>query len=132
MIAALFTLFTATYLALGAERSFEFASYHVSTLWLALSVAINLAAPIVGGLACAAIAWSPRPPQVLAAIVFALSLAHGISNAISAPADPGPRVGDVDNFVAMTRAVIPPWFEFVNAFLGASGVLIGARLRKRG
>jgi hypothetical protein len=131
MIASLFVLFTGTYFALGAERSFEPGSYRVSTLWLGLSIAINLVAAIVGGRVCAAIARTPTPPKVLAAIVFLLSFVHGLMNALSPAADPGARAGDVDNFVAMTHAVLPTWFEFAAAFLGAIGVLIGARLRKR-
>ncbi len=55
MFILVFALFSLAYLALGANGAFKPGTYDVSTLWLALSVIVSLAAAIVGGFICSLI-----------------------------------------------------------------------------
>jgi hypothetical protein len=126
-----FATFSLAYLALGAERSFQPGTYEVSGIWTVLSILLGLGASIVGGYLCASISRSSKAPLVLAAIVLVM----GILGAALMPTPEGqvpqPRTGDVGNFEAMQNASTPPWIAWLNPFLGAAGVLLGARARMR-
>jgi hypothetical protein len=124
-----FGVFTAAYLGLGVDRVFEPDSYAVSTLWIALMIAIALIGGLLGGLTCAAISKSYTACVVFAAIVFALGLIMGVPNALKEHPTTA-RSGDVPNFQAMQLAQTPIWLCFLNPALGAVGVLLGGRRKK--
>lgn len=124
-----FATFTGAYLGLGVDRVFEPDSYAVSTLWIALMIAITLVGGVLGGLVCAAISKSKTTCLVFAAIVFALSLLVAIPNIMKEHA-PAVRSGDVPNLQAMQLAQTPVWLCILNPVLGAVGILLGARMKK--
>ena len=124
-----FAAFTCAYFALGAERVFEAESYDVSTIWMVIMIALSLIGGILGGLICAAISRSMGVCKVFAGIVLALGLLSGIVTTMKEQPDTA-RSGDVPNLEAMQKAQTPMWLCLVNPFLGAAGVLIGARMKK--
>ena len=126
----IFVTFTALYLVLGADRSFEPGSYDASTLWVATSFPLGVAASVAAGYVCAAIARGGRAPQVLAGVVLVLGLLFAIPVLRASDAAPA-RTGEVSNAEAMQRARQPKWVALVNPFIGAVGVLVGAGLRRR-
>jgi hypothetical protein len=129
MALLVFLLFSASYLALGTDNVFLPGSYQVSLLWVALSIVVSFAAALVGGYVAAAVSRGTRAALALACVVLILGILFAIP-ALGQP-DPGPRAGDVGNFVAMQNARPPSWTLLLNPIIGAAGVLVGSRLRKR-
>jgi hypothetical protein len=121
-----FAIFTCAYLALGAERVFEPESYDVSTIWMALMVAIGLVGGIIGGWVCAAISKSKGACTAFAVIVLVLGIIVAIMTKMKDAPDTA-RSGDVPNLQAMQMAQTPTWLCLLNPFVVAGGVLIGAR-----
>jgi uncharacterized membrane protein YedE/YeeE len=132
MFVLVFVTFTAAYLAMGADGAFRPGVYQVTGMWLVVSFVLGFVAALAGGYACAVVARSAKGPWVLAALVMVLGLAMA-AMVVATPLEPASQVrtADVGNMEAMQRAQQPPWVAFVNPFLGAAGVLLGARLRRR-
>jgi hypothetical protein len=132
MFLLIFLAFTGVYLLLGADRAFKPGSYEASGLWLAVAFAINLVVAIIGGLICAAIAKGGRAPLALAALVFVLGLLLAIPSLMAKSVNRNMvRTGSVSNMEAMQRAQQPTWVPFTFPFVGAIGVLIGGKLKRR-
>ena len=129
MFLLVFTLFTAAYLAMGTEAAFTPGTYEVSTLWVVISFVLGLVAALVGGYVCAAIARRGKAPLALAALVLGLGLLFAIP-VLTAPQASTPRAGRVPNLEAMQNARTPGWVALLNPFVGAVGVLLGARLKR--
>lgn len=129
MALLVFILFSAAYLAMGTDRAFLPGSYQVSSLWLAVSTALSLVAALAGGYVAAAVSRGTSAPLVLACVVLVLGILFTIP-ALGQP-DPGPRAGDVGNIAAMQNARTPAWIMLLNPVIGALGVLVGSRLRRR-
>jgi hypothetical protein len=131
MFIFLFAAFTGCYLALGAEGAFRTDSYEVSTVWIALTVAVCLLAGVIGGFLCAAISKSWKTCQVFAFIVFFLGLLACIPAIRRSPDAPNVRAGEVSNLEAMKLAVQPMWLHLLTPVVSAAGVLLGARRKGR-
>ncbi len=123
-----FVVFTAAYFALGVDRVFEPDSYAVSTLWIALMIAIALIGGLLGGVICAAISKSYTACVVFAVLVFVAGVLVALPNMKERPSVV--RSGDVPNLQAMQLAQPPVWLCFLNPALGAVGVLLGGRKAK--
>ena len=133
MFILIFVTFTCVYLLLGADRAFNPGTYDASTLWLAIAFVVNLVVAIIGGLICAVIAKGGRAHVALAVVVFVLGLLLAIPSIMAQKANPNMvRAGDVSNMEAMQRAKEPIWAPLLFPFIGAAGVLIGGKLRRRG
>jgi hypothetical protein len=132
MFAAVFVLFSAAYLMLGAERSYQAGSWDVSPAWIVISVVVGLLAAIAGGYVCAMITKGPKGPQILAIVVVVLGVLLALPVLFGAgdATGPMPRPDTVGLFEAMQYAKQPVWLAFLNPLLGAFGVVVGARLRK--
>lgn len=120
-------VFIGLFLALGVERVFQPDSYEVSLLWLVISIAISVGSAVVGGYVCTAISRSMRACQVLALIILVLGIILCLPKMRE---DPHVRAGDVPTLQVMNLAQMPPWMHVLNPFLGAVGVLVGARMKK--
>lgn len=120
-------VFIGLFLALGVERVFQPDSYEVSLLWLVISIAISVGSAVVGGYVCAAISRSMRACQVLALIILVLGIILCLPKMRE---DPHVRAGDVPTLQVMHLAQMPAWMHVLNPFLGAVGVLVGARMKK--
>ena len=130
MFAAIFLAFSGLYQALGQELSFQPGSYEPSVLWTVVSFALGLLASVLGGYVCARIARAATPPKVLAGVVLVIGLLSAVPVLMAAATPAEARTGEVGNMDAMTRAKQPVWVAVANPFLGAVGVLLGARLRR--
>lgn len=131
IVAAVFIVacFTGMQLGLGTERVFQPGSYMASKLFIYCALGVTVVAAILGGLACAAISRGGKAPMVLAGLFLALGLFSAVMN-MNKP-DPGSRTGDISPFESALKARQPDWYAFTIPFLGAVGVLVGARLRKK-
>lgn len=128
MAAFVFLSFSLAYWVLGPDRAFEPGVFRVTSLWIATSFMLGLAAAILGGYVCEAIARTPGPAKVLALVVLLLGFAFAVPvMTTSSPAPP--REGAVSNTEAMQNARQPTWVALLNPLLGAVGVLIGAGMR---
>lgn len=124
--------FTTIYTLMGANWSFKPASYQASTRWTAMQFAVVLVTAIIGGLICAVIAKGGRAPLALAAVVLVLGLGLALLSTALRPADTNEvRTGNVPNMEAMSKARHPMWVVFLGPFIGAVGVVIGGKLRRR-
>jgi len=69
---------------------------------------------------------------VLAAVVLVLGLALAFASTALRPADTHEkRAGNVPNMEAMSKARHPTWVVLLGPFIGAVGVVIGGKLRRR-
>jgi serine/threonine protein kinase len=133
MFVLTFIAFTGVYLSLGTDIAFKPGTYDASNLWLAISVCVNFVIAIIGGLICAAIARGGRAPVALAVVVFVLGLLLAIPSIMAQKARLDMvRTGNVSNMEAMQRTRQPIWVPILFPFIGAAGVLIGGRLKRRG
>ena len=123
-------LFIGHFMALGVERAFEPDSYEISTLWIAISMAISFGSAVVGGCVCAAISKSLRACQALAAIVVILGFLLCLPAIQRGEGGPNVRAGEITILEAMRLEVAPIWMHLLNPVLGAVGVLLGARMKK--
>ena len=124
--------FMTIYELVGADWSFKPASYQASTRWTAMQFVVILATCIIGGLICAVIAKGGKAPLVLAAVVLVLGFALAALGTALRPADTGEvRTGSVPNMEAMSKARHPMWVVFLGPVVGAVGVVIGGKLRRR-
>ncbi len=130
MFLLIFLTFTGIYLLLGADRAFRPGSYEASNLWLGIAFGVNLIVAIIGGLICAAIAKGGKAPLALAAVVLVLGLLLAIPALMIQKPDM-PRTGNVSNIEAMQKAKQPPWVPLTFPIIGATGVLIGGKLKRR-
>ncbi|MEP7341334.1 MAG: hypothetical protein ABI977_26630 [Acidobacteriota bacterium] len=131
MILFIFVTFSLVYLVLGTNGAFKPGRYEVTSLWLAISFGVGLIAAMAGGFVCVAIAQNAKAPLALAGLVLILGLVMAVpilkSSGSSAPQL---RAASVGNWEAMQNAKQPPWFAVTNPFIGALGVILGARLKK--
>jgi len=123
-------LFLGAYALLGPERVFQPDSYEVSTLWLGLTGAITFCGAIAGGYLCALISRSNRACQVLAFVVFLVSIFLCIKAMKRDVGGLHVRAGEVTKLEAVQLAVSPTWMHLLNPVIGAAGVLLGARMKK--
>jgi uncharacterized membrane protein YedE/YeeE len=134
--AAMFILFMAIffgcYFALGVERVFQPDSYEVSTVWVILTLVIAFLVTMFAGYLCAAISQSWRTCQVFALIVFLLALWQCFQGMRRDAEGPNVRAGDVTYVEAIDHIVSPKWLHIVNPLISAAGVLLGARMKRRG
>jgi len=125
-------IFTGCYFILGIERVFQPDSYEVSTLWIILTLVIALLVTMFAGYLCAAISKNWRACQVFALIVFLLALWRCFSGMKRDSEGPNVRAGDVTYLEAISHAVTPMWLHFVNPIVNGAGILLGARMKRRG
>jgi hypothetical protein len=128
----IFACFTGAYLLMGADNAFRPGSYDISHRWLALAFVVDFVAAVIGGLVCAAIAKGGKAPLALAALTLVLGVLLAIPS-MMAVRNTGPTIrrGSVSNLEAMQRAKEPIWAPLLTPLVGAVGVLVGAKLKRR-
>lgn len=129
MFICMFLLFTAAYLAMGADRAFEPRTYLPSMLWTLVTFILGFVAAVIGGFVAAAIGKGGATTKILAGVVLVIGMAAAIACLVMERPNEV-RTGDVPNMEAMMKAQEPVWVAFVNPFIGVIGVLVGGRLRK--
>jgi len=125
-------VFMTIYTVMGPNWSFKPASYQASTRWTVTQFAVVLVTAAVAGLICAVIARGGKAPLALAAVVLVLGLGLAAAHTAMQPADTHePRTANVPNMEAMTKARNATWVVFLGPFIGAVGVVIGGKLKRR-
>ena len=133
MFVLVFATFTCVFLLMGTEWSFKPNSFDASNRWIVMSLAANLIIGIIGGLVCAIIAKGGKAPTILALVVFVLGLLLAIPSLMAQRANASlVRTGAVTQTEAMQKAREPIWVPFTFPIIGAVGVLIGGKLKKKG
>ena len=131
MVLFIFVTFSLVYLIMGTNGAFKPGLYEVTPLWLAISFVLGLIAAMAGGFVCVAIAQHANAPLALAGLVLVLGLVMAIPTLKSdGGSAPHLRAASVGNWEAMQNAKQPPWVAVLNPFIGALGVILGARLKK--
>ena len=133
MFVLVFLTFTCVFLLMGTEWSFKPNSFDASNRWIVMSLIANLIIGIIGGLVCATIAKGGKAPTILALVVFVLGLLLAIPSLMAQRAHASlVRTGAVTQTEAMQKAREPIWVPFTFPIIGAVGVLIGGKLKKKG
>ena len=132
MFVAVFLLFSAGYLLLGADGSYEAGSWDVSFAWVILSIVIGLAAAVAGGFVCASISDNPKATQGLVGLVVVLGLLMALPAVMGGSSEVATtiRPDTAGLFDAMMNARQPSWLALLNPLLGAVGIIVGARLKR--
>jgi small-conductance mechanosensitive channel len=124
--------FMTIYSLMGANWSFKPASYQASTRWTVMQFVVLFVTTLIAGLVCAAIAKGGRAPLVLAFVVLVLGMCLALLNpAVRSPDPHEVRIGDVPGMEAMKKARHPTWVVFLGPVIGAVGVVIGGKLKRR-
>jgi hypothetical protein len=133
MALTIFFTFSLAYLLMGTSGAFQPETYEVSNLWLVTSFILALLAAVAGGYVCAALARSGRAPLALAVLVIVIGVlaAVPVLRAANTGRERLTRPSEVSNMEAMQNAVQPGWVALLNPFVGAAGVIFGARLRHK-
>jgi len=127
-VAAFMTIYT----LMGANWSFKPASYEASTQWTVMQFGVIFITALIAGLVCAAIAKGGKAPLALAAVVLVLGLALAFASPALRTADTHEvRTGSVSNMEAMSKARHPAWVIFLGPVIGALGVVIGGKLKRK-
>jgi len=127
-VAAFMTIYT----VVGPNWSFKTGSYQASTRWTLMQFVVIFVTAAIAGLICAVIAKGGKAPLALAGVVLALGLLLGVAGTVMRPADTHEvRTGDVPNMVAMQKARHPTWVIFLGPVIGALGVVVGGKVKRR-
>ena len=130
MFVVVFLLMTVGWMALGAGGSFKPGSWETSTVWVAVTLVVDILAALGGGYVAMRIAKRPLGPQVLAGLVVVLGLVMAIPMFTADPSALGPRPDVVTMMDAMNKAQQPLWLVIANPILGGVFALVGGKLRK--
>ena len=125
--------FMTVYTVMGANWSFKPRAYQASTRWTLMQFAVILITAAIAGFVCALIAKSGKAPLALAALVLFLGLVMATVKVTTQPPDTHEvRFGPTPNMEAMQKARNHSWVLFLGPVIGAVGVVIGGKLKKRG
>ncbi len=115
------------WVVLGPEGAFKPGSWEASPGWAWTAVGIGFVVAAIGGWVTARVGTDGTAVWILIGVMVAMTIA----SAFGADGIGGPRPADVGLGEAMSHALSPSWFYWVNSALGIFGVLIGARLAKK-
>jgi len=130
MFVMVFVLMTVGWTALGAGGSFKPGSWETSTVWIAVTLVVDVLAALGGGYVAMLIAKRPLGPQVLAGLVVVVGVLMSIPMFTADTSALGPRPDVVTMMDAMSKAQQPLWLVVANPLLGAVFALVGGKLRK--
>ncbi len=120
------------YTVMGADWSFKPGSFHASTRWTLMQFTVVFVTAALAGLVCAIVAKGGKAPLVLAGVVLLIGLALAAAHTATQPAETNETRGaSTPNMEAMVKARHPVWVVFLGPFIGAVGVVIGGKLRRR-
>jgi hypothetical protein len=123
--------FMTMYGLMGTDWSFKPRSFQPSTRWTAMQFVIIIVTSIIAGLICAAIAKGGKAPLALAAVVLVMGLGAAVLKTALRPDTHEVRIGSVSQQDARDKARPLMWVVFLGPFIGAAGVVIGGKLKRR-
>lgn len=122
--------FTVAFVVLGTEGAFKEGSFDPSTAWIVVSLVVSVVAAVAGGLICALISRGGKAPVALAVVVLLLGVLSAIP-ALMSEETTEVRTADLTVVEAMGQAQPPLWNALLMPLIGAAGVILGARMRRR-
>lgn len=132
MIVLQVAAFMTLYAVIGADWSFKPHSFQASTRWTLAQFVVIAVTAVIAGVVCAIIARGGRAPIALAVIVLILGICAAVwKTSLQPPDKTSLRLGPVSQVEAMNKAWHPTWVVFLGPVLGAAGILIGGRLKRR-
>ncbi|MGI9078172.1 MAG: hypothetical protein ACR2G6_12725 [Gemmatimonadaceae bacterium] len=131
MFVIVFATFSLAFLAMGPDGAFQPGTYDVTPVWLIVSFVLSFIAAVIGGLVSVTISDDPKVPRALAVVVIVMGMITAIQ-IITADPVAAIRGTDVGNIEAMMNGKQPTWVALLNPFVGAIGVMAGARLKRPG
>lgn len=131
MFIATFVLFSLTFMLMGVDNAYREATYHVSNLWIVVSLFGHIFVAIAAGYVTKMIAGNDTAVKILLGIVVVLGLSFA-SSALFVEQTEVARPDAVGSMEAMMNSIQPLWVGFVIIAINVLGVLYGAKLRKRG
>ncbi len=124
--------FVCLYMVVGPSQAFKPRVYLASNRWIVMTFVMAFVVAIIGGLICAAIAKGGKAPFALAVVVIVVGWSMAFLELKKASDKAGiARPAVVSMKDVMLNAYWPNWVPFTFPILGAIGVSIGGRLRKR-
>jgi hypothetical protein len=130
LFAVTFIALTATYIALGQDRTFLPGSYELTSLWLMVQAVVVLVSAVIAGKVCRVVSGRGWAVYFFAFSLLILSLALAIPTLFAAEGT-APRSGEVSNLQAMASGRAPKWFALLSPLLSAGGVLIGGKRKEK-
>ena len=124
-----FITLSATWMTLGADRSFQPGNYMLTPLWLFISSIFVLAAAVIGGKICRFVSGRGWAVFLMAVSVLTLGLLAAIPTLLGAEGTAA-RTGEVSMLQAMTSQKAPAWYALLSPLLSAGGVFIGGKKKK--
>lgn len=125
--------FVGLYALVGPRQAFKPRLYLASNRWIVTAFVMTFLTAVIAGLICAAIAKGGRAPIGLAIVVLSLGLLLAIPAVTKARANANMvRSREVSSMDAAQNAYWPVWAPFIFPCIGVAGVLVGAKLKRRG
>ncbi|MDX1439794.1 MAG: hypothetical protein R3284_07830 [Rubricoccaceae bacterium] len=131
MFVAIFVLFSLAFMLIGVEGSYQENTYHVSMLWIVVSLLLSFPVGMTGGYVTKMIAGNDKAIKILLGIVVVLGLFMA-SGSLFVETSEVARPETVGNMEAMMNSIQPLWVGLLVVLMHIAGVLYGARLRKEG
>ena len=129
LFATTFITLSATWMTLGADRSFHPGNYMLTPLWLVISSVFELASAIIGGKVCRVVSGRGWAVFLMAVSALILGLVVAIPTLLGAEGTPL-RTGEVSMLQAMASQKAPTWYVLLSPFLTVAGVFIGGKKKK--
>ena len=127
-----FLLFVGLYAVVGPNHAFKPHRFLASTRWTAMAFGITFVTAVIAGLICAVIARGGKAPFALALVIVVIGFLLAIPAIFKARTNADMiRLGDVPSMEAAQKAYWPIWVPFTFPVLGAVGVLVGSKLKRR-
>lgn len=126
-----FICFTAMFLVLGPDGSFEPGTYKLSMVWMLVSYLVVFIATIIGGWICIKVGktWGAVTGLIVLCVVFgAMDVKVNMDRAEEQMNTVRPEGESMSNIEAMQSAQSPMWFVMTSPIVYVVGVLIGARI----
>jgi hypothetical protein len=130
MFVIVFVTLTASYFALGMEKTFRPGSFDVTPLWVLVMMVFSFVAAIVGGRVCRMISQKRLALSLLVVLILVLGLVSAVP-ALYAVETNTVRSGDISNIQAMMNAKEPKWVAAIMPVIVIIGVVIGGRAKQK-
>jgi hypothetical protein len=133
MFVLAFIAFTCAYLVVGSDIAFKTGIFEASMTWIGIAIVIHIVVAIIGGFVCALIAKGGRAPLGLAILTIIFGLVIAIADMNKGKKNAGMvRSPSTSQMEAIQKAYWPVWVPFTFPLTSAIGILIGAKLKRRG
>jgi hypothetical protein len=129
MFIVVFATLTASYMALGVDRTFAPGSFLLSPLWLVIQFFFTLIGGIVAGKVCRIVSGRGWPLIPLVVLTLILGFASAIPALLAVDSVPV-RTADISMWQAILNGKAPKWFTVLMPLVSVFGEVLGGRRKK--